>query len=175
MGRQGGHGIMGGEQPEYLLAAMARPPCPAAVEARSHLARILGSRMGCARRCQAASIHDHLRYVLGHREMPPLVHPGILLGYSNATRSPSFEGPNTQWVHLRERTQFRAAARLGDRLIVRWQVEEHKEWLGRRLTRVSCVLSRDDGKQVLDRIMWGLRSSPQRPIPAEDGDRIGPV
>jgi acyl-CoA thioesterase FadM len=103
----------------------------------------------------------HLRYVLGQHAMPPMIHPGILLGYSNATRSPSFEGPNTQWVHLREHTTFRAAARLADKLIVRWRVEEHKEWLGRLLTRVSCTVSRDDGTRILDRDMWGLHSSPR--------------
>jgi acyl dehydratase len=109
----------------------------------------------------------HLRYVVGQRGAPPIVHPGILLSHSNATRSPSFGGPNTHWIHMREETHFANVARLDDRLVVRWRVEEHEPWFGRLLARVSCSMTRHDGLLILRRLMWGFRTSVQRPIPAE--------
>lgn len=77
----------------------------------------------------------HLRYVLSHQGISPVIHPGVLLSHSNATRSPSFGGPNTRWIHMREQTHFTASARL------------------------------TDGVVALERIMWGFRSSAERPIP----------
>ena len=115
----------------------------------------------------------HLRYLLGHEGIPPVIHPGILLSHSNATRSPSFTGPNTRWIHLREQTHFIAFPRLGDTLIVRWRIEEHEPWLGRVLTRVSSTVTRCDGQVILERIMWGFRSSTQRPIPPMAGRAQG--
>jgi acyl dehydratase len=112
----------------------------------------------------------HLRYVVGRRKAPPLVHPGILLSHSNATKSPSFGGPNTHWIHMREKTHFVAAAHLNEKLVVRWRVEEHKPWFGRFLARVSCCVTRRDGPLILERLMWGVRTSAQRPIPAEEGN-----
>lgn len=107
----------------------------------------------------------HLRYVLSRPGVPPVIHPGILLSQSNATRSPSFTGPNTRWLHMREQTHFTALAHLGDTLIVRWRIEEHEQWFGRILTRVSCVMTRCDGTRVLERTMWGFRSSASQPVP----------
>jgi acyl dehydratase len=54
---------------------------------------------------------------------------------------------------------------LHDRLIVRWWIEEHEPWFGRTLTRVSAVIRRCGGDLILERTMWGFRSSPQRPVP----------
>ncbi len=111
----------------------------------------------------------HLRYVMGRRETRPIVHPGIILSHSNATRSPSFGGPNTQWIHLREQTRFAAAAHLDDVLVVRWHVAGHESRLGRTLTRVWCRVTRRDGLLILERLMWGFRSSIQRPVAAAAG------
>ena len=116
----------------------------------------------------------HLRYVLSHDGIQPIVHPGVLLNQSNATRSPSFDGPNTRWIHVREQTQFVTPARVDDQLIARWQVEEHEPWFGRALIRVSCVLSRRDGKVILRRLFWGFHTSAQQPIPADGRRPISP-
>lgn len=109
----------------------------------------------------------HLRYVLSHQSIPPVIHPGILLSHSNATRSPSLNGPNTRWIHIREQSHFTASARLTDGLVARWRIEEHEPWFGRALTRVSCAVTRRDGVVVLERIMWGFRSSAEQPISPE--------
>ncbi|HEY2576016.1 MAG TPA: MaoC/PaaZ C-terminal domain-containing protein [Streptosporangiaceae bacterium] len=124
--------------------------------------------------CLEALEDYHPRYVLGRRGAAPLTHPGILLSQSNVTRSPSFTGPNTRWIHLRERTRFTAPARLGDKLTVRWVVEEHEPWFGRRLTRVSCAVTRDESG-ILHRLMWGLRASAERPVPGRDERPDGPA
>ena len=114
----------------------------------------------------------HLRYVLGRQGAPPVIHPGILLNHSNATKSPSFNGPNRHWIHLREQTHFAGSAHLNDGLIVRWRIEEHEPWFGRVLTRVSCVVTRCDGLLILERTMCGIRTSARRPIPAEGGRAV---
>lgn len=110
----------------------------------------------------------HLRYLLAPAGRTPLIHPGILLSYSNATRSPSFGGPNTRWIHLREQTHFCAPARLSQPLVTDWRVEDHEPWFGRTLARVCSTISTCDGTRVLERTMWGLRSAADRPVTAED-------
>jgi acyl dehydratase len=109
----------------------------------------------------------HMRYVIGQSRARPVVHPGILLSHSNATKSPSFGGPNTHWIHMREETRFAASAHLDDEIVVKWRIEGHEPWFGRSLTRVSCLVTRSDGLLILDRLMWGFRTTAQRPIPAE--------
>ena len=109
----------------------------------------------------------HIRYVMGRSKARPIVHPGILLSHSNATKSPSFGGPNTHWIHMREETRFVGCARLDDEIVVRWQIEEHEPWFTRSLTRVSCLVTRHDGLLILSRLMWGFRTSARRPIPTE--------
>jgi acyl dehydratase len=110
----------------------------------------------------------HLRYLITHQGRTPVIHPGILLSYSNATRSPSFGGPNTRWMHLREQTHFSASARLNQVLVADWRVEDHEPWFGRTLARVCCVVTTCDGTRVLERIMWGLRSSAEHPVTAAE-------
>ena len=117
---------------------------------------------------------NHLRYLLSHYGRPPLVHPGILLSHSNATRSPSFSGPNTHWIHFREQSRFSSPARLHDRLTVRWLIEAHEPWFGRTLTRVSCTVCRPGGDLILERTMWGFRSSQERPVPPVPARPAGP-
>jgi hypothetical protein len=115
----------------------------------------------------------NLRYLLGRASTNPIAHPGILLNYSNATRSPSFSGPNTRWIHVREQTRFTSPARLGDELVAQWRIEEHEPWFGHRLTRVSCAVTRTAGQGVLERVMWGLRASPRRAVSTRDDTVTG--
>jgi acyl dehydratase len=121
------------------------------------------------------SLEDyHLRYVLSRHGAPPVVHPGVLLSHSNATRSPSLRGPNTRWLHMREQTHFCAPARIGDGLVARWRIEEHEPWFWRVLTRVSCMVTRCDGTVILERTMWGFRSTAERPVPPAPARSPGP-
>jgi acyl dehydratase len=118
---------------------------------------IVGER--CQRNYLAALEDHHPRYISGRPGRSPFVHPAILLNNSNATRSPSFGGPNANWLHTREETRFKMSAHLGERLVVCWHVDKHKPWANGVLTRVSCVISRSGGPVILSRVMWGFRSA----------------
>jgi acyl dehydratase len=113
----------------------------------------------------------HLRYT--RLTGTPVVHPGILLSHSNAPRSPSFGGPNTQWIHIRERSTFVAPARIGDTLTVTWSIDGHEPWFGRTVTEVGCVVSRDDGQVVLRRTSWGIRTTGRAEPPARTAVMAG--
>jgi acyl dehydratase len=114
----------------------------------------------------------HQRYTLSHDGVHPIVHPGILLNQSNATRSPSFGGPNTRWIHVREQTYFAAPARLNDELIAEWHIAEYRPRFGRMLAKVACVVTRHDGPVIIERTMWGIHISGQRPMRAESDRAI---
>jgi acyl dehydratase len=114
----------------------------------------------------------HLRYALSCDGVDPIVHPGILLNQSNATRSPSFGEPNTRWIHVREQTYFAAPARLNDELIAEWHIAEYRPRFGRMLARVACVVTHHDGPVVIERTMWGIHISGQRPMRAESDRAI---
>jgi acyl dehydratase len=114
----------------------------------------------------------HLRYTLSRDGGHPIVHPGILLNQSNATRSPSFGEPNTRWIHVREQTYFAAPARLDDELVAEWHIAEYRPRFGRMLARVACVVTHHDGPVVIERTMWGIRISGQRPMRAESDRAI---
>jgi acyl dehydratase len=109
----------------------------------------------------------HQRYTLSREGVHPIVHPGILLNQSNATRSPSFGEPNTRWIHVREQTYFAAPARLNDELIAEWHIAEYRPRLGRMFARVTCVVTHHDGPVIIERTMWGFRISGPRPMRAE--------
>lgn len=115
--------------------------------------------------------HDRYKRLASGPKSVPLVHPGILLSQSNATRSPSFDGPNIRWLHMREKTHFTAPAHVDDELTAQWSVMDHKAWFGRSLTCVSCVVSRRDEQEILRRTMWGLRASAQQ-LATAAGDEI---
>lgn len=106
----------------------------------------------------------HLRYVVGRHRTAPVVHPGILLSHSNATRGQVLGQPNTQWIHQREQTNFIAPAYLGDQLVVDWKIEGQERWMGRTITCVSCTVTGQGRRRILDRTMWGFRISVERPI-----------
>jgi acyl dehydratase len=108
----------------------------------------------------------HSRYADGEH---PIVHPGVLLSHSNATRSPSFGGPNTGWIHARDQTRFLNRAYVGEPLLVRWQVAGHQRRFGHVVTEVTCTVTGDHDRAVLRRRMWGIRGTADRRLPHRTG------
>ena len=84
---------------------------------------------------------------------PPVVHPALLINYSNVTRSPSFHlPPGVAAVHTHEETRFFSPARVGGRLIVSWKVTGRYERRGRPYQVVEATVEQVGVGRVLERI-----------------------
>ena len=96
----------------------------------------------------------HERYTTGTCNKPPLVHPALLIFYSNVTRSPSFYLPQGMAaVHAKEEIKFISPALVGKTFTVYWKVVEVYEKRG-RCYQVKDTLMLDEGdKQILKRII----------------------
>ena len=86
----------------------------------------------------------HSRYMDEIDGQPPVVHPGLLVNYSNRTRSPSYYlEPGVASVHAKEKVVFLHPARVGKRLTITWKVVEKYEKRG-RVYSITDVLIRDE-------------------------------
>jgi len=120
----------------------------------------------CARYLDALEGH-HLRYLRGRDGRPPLVHPGMLMGKSNITNSPTYSvGPNEAHLHSREEVQFLNPAYVGSRLCVTWQTAERYEKRGRPYLVTAIVVVDQDGREILRRKQWNTKSTGAMPVPA---------
>jgi len=86
-----------------------------------------------------------------------IVHPGLLINYSNTTRSPSFQlSPGVAAVHAKEEVQFMNPARVGKIFKVTWKVVEKYEKRG-KIYHVKDILMKDeDGVEILRRKSTGI-------------------
>ena len=89
------------------------------------------------------------RYVGSVVDRLPLVHPGLLINFSNHTRSPSFKlPPGVAAVHAREVVEFLGSARVGDKLTVQWHVTDTFERRSRPFQVVEAVIVSPTGPAI---------------------------
>ena len=87
-----------------------------------------------------------------HPRYKTLVHPGILINYSNVTRSPSFSLPKGMAaVHAKEEVRFYNLARIGKSFTVYWKVVETYEKKGRFYQVKVASIVDEDGIVILVR------------------------
>ena len=92
----------------------------------------------------------HPRYQRGTSSTRSLVHVGLLINYSNLTRSPSFQLPkNVSAIHSHEEIDFIGLARVEDILAVHWIVKDRYERRG-PIEAVQTVLH-DQGRREWSR------------------------
>lgn len=85
---------------------------------------------------------------------PPFVVPGLLIGNSNITRSPSFRlDPGMAAVHTKEEVEFINPAKVGKNLIVTWKVVDYYEKRGRPYQVVNALIVDEDQTEILRRII----------------------
>ena len=83
----------------------------------------------------------------------PLVHTGLLVNYSNLTRSPSFSLPDgVSAIHTHEEIDFVGTGRVGDTFRVTWKVTGTYERRGRRYQVMEASVTGPDGRPILRRV-----------------------
>jgi len=81
--------------------------------------------------------------------VPPLVHPALLINFSNHTRSPSFRLPyGVAAVHASEEVEFLGRAEVGEKLEITWRVTGSYERRGRPFQVVEAVVAAAAGPAV---------------------------
>ena len=99
----------------------------------------------------------HPRYLQETKLGPPVVHPGLLVNYSNRTRSPSYYlEPGVATVHAKEEIEFINPARVGKKLTVSWKVSEKYEKRGRLYSVVDVLIKDEDGMEILKRKLTSI-------------------
>ncbi len=94
----------------------------------------------------------HPRYMEATAGGPPLVHPALLINFSNNTRSPSFHLPSGMAaIHTHEDVEHTGPARVGKRFRVSWRVTGRYERRGRQYQVVEAPIVDEDGALVLTR------------------------
>ncbi len=107
----------------------------------------------------------HPRYVEATADGPPLVHPALLINFSNNTRSPSFYLlPGMAAIHTHEEVEHAGRARVGKRFRVSWQVTARYERRGRQYQVVEATIVDEDGGPVLTRRTTYTYTGGQRPV-----------
>ncbi|MBW2147539.1 MAG: MaoC family dehydratase N-terminal domain-containing protein [Deltaproteobacteria bacterium] len=82
----------------------------------------------------------------------PIVVPGLLIGQSNVTRSPSFRlDPGMGAVHAKEEVEYLNPARVGKKLRVTWKVIDYYEKRGRPFQVKEALIVDEDGVKILRR------------------------
>ena len=94
----------------------------------------------------------HARYMEESDDGAPIVHPSLLIVFSNHTRSPSFYlPPGMAAVQTHERVEFASAGRVGGSFTVTWKVTETYERRGRPYQVVEAQVVDDAGAMVIRR------------------------
>lgn len=94
----------------------------------------------------------HPRYLVQAGSHPALVHPALLINFSNNTRSPSFQlPPGMAAIHTHENVEHTSPAHVGKRFRVSWIVTARYERRGRQYQIVDAPIVDEDGKLVLKR------------------------
>jgi hypothetical protein len=101
------------------------------------------------------------RYIEKSELGPPLVHPGLLLNWSNGSRSPSFKVFSGEFgLHARDEAFFYNPPIVGKKLIVTWPgmigVYERR---GRPWSAYQGMVKDEDGRLILRRITYNTVAS----------------
>jgi len=102
--------------------------------------------------CQ--SLEDfHPRYMeFGPDGKPPIVHTGLLINFSNLTRSPSFSLPaGMAAIHTHEEVTYGKPVRVGTKIKVSWTVVEVYEKRGKWYQVLDCPIRDEQGDLILRR------------------------
>ena len=95
----------------------------------------------------------HPRYQRGTSSTRSLVHVGLLINYSNLTRSPSFQLPkNVSAIHSHEEIDFIGLARVEDILAVHWIVKDRYERRGRIYQVMETMIYGPGEKKIIRRV-----------------------
>ena len=108
----------------------------------------------------------HPRYIEETESGPPIVHPALILNWSNGTRSPSYRAPSLQsgqpmWAgfHTRDETFFYNPARVGKKLRVTWTAVGSYEKRGRPYSVSETLVVDEDGLEIIRRLNYSTRAS----------------
>ncbi len=94
---------------------------------------------------------DVARYA-GNGEQPGIVHPALLIVFSNLTRSPSFRLPaHCAAIQTHDDVQLERLARTGDTVSISWQVVDTYTRRGRHYQVMETRVSDAGGRTVLTR------------------------
>ena len=94
----------------------------------------------------------HPRYQESTAAGPPLVHTGLLVNYSNLTRSPSFSLPeDVSAIHTHENIEFVGLGRVGEIFRVAWKVTDRYERRDRLYQVMEAVVSGPGDRPILRR------------------------
>ena len=93
------------------------------------------------------------RYQRGTSSTKSLVHVGLLINYSNLTRSPSFQLPkNVSAIHSHEEIDFIGLARVEDVIAVHWVVKDRYERRGRIYQVMETMIYGPGEKKIIRRV-----------------------
>ncbi len=105
-------------------------------------------------------------YIEGIDDCDPVVHPALLLNWSNDTRSPSYKAASLQsdkeiWatIHTRDETFFINPARVGKKIKVTWRPVGIYEKRGRPYSVSEILVVDEDGMEILRRIYYTTKAS----------------
>ncbi len=85
----------------------------------------------------------------------PIVHPSLLLNFSNRTRSPSFYlEPGWAVIHAQEVAEFINPARVGSKFRVTWKIENVYEKRGRTWSVADTLVTDEEGREILRRKIY---------------------
>ena len=107
----------------------------------------------------------HPRYIEGSEFGPPIVHPGLLLNWSNATRSPTYVRGgvgNEGGVHAQDEAFWHNPAFVGKKLKVTWDPQAIGNYERRdRTWSVSgeILIVDEDGREILRRLSRSTMAS----------------
>lgn len=94
----------------------------------------------------------HPRYQESTDGGAPLVHTGLLINYSNLTRSPSFRLPHgVSAIHTHEDVRFVGLGRVGETFRVTWKVTDRYERRDRSYQIMETLLTGPGWTPVLRR------------------------
>jgi hypothetical protein len=94
----------------------------------------------------------HPRYRQETSLGPPIVHPALLIGQSNITRSPSHRlPPGKATVHTKEEVEFINPGRVGKSFRVTWKVVDVYQKRGRPFQVKEALITDEDGLEILRR------------------------
>ena len=98
------------------------------------------------------SVGADLSRYSGSDEQPGIVHPALLIVFSNLTRSPSFKlPPNCAAIQTHDDVQLERLARPGDTVNISWQVVDTYTRRGRNYQVMETRVSDAEGRTVLTR------------------------
>ena len=87
-----------------------------------------------------------------HARYSKFVHPGLLIYYSNVTRSPSFYlPPGMATIHAKEEVEFLNPGRVNKTFRVTWKVVETYEKRGKPYQTKETLITDEDGVAILRR------------------------